>query len=410
MKFGFLGINYKNAGLDIRDKTAFTDHKKMEFLCKAEQAGIEQCMILSTCNRSEIYYFYTEDVQVLMIRKLYQEMFPEVSLKKYLIQWMGEDAISYLFRVTAGLESLILGEDQILGQVKDALDFSRTMGYAKKEMNKVVRDAITCAKKIKTELKISEIPLSVSYVGIKKLNELSGISGKTILVIGSGKTAVLALQYIYEYEDVRVLICNRTQSHVEEIKRQFSSVEVISYEERYQAMKFCDIVVSATAAPHLIIKREGLLTERPMFFLDLAAPRDIDTAIGNMRQMTLMNLDTLHQIVTENQKEREVLVDKGQAMVAVGAAETIEWLMSSRVDGTIQSLQQRCEDIVNDSYAYLNRKMDLDLREQKILKKVLHASLHRLLKEPIEELKHLDTREKQDAYQEVVRQLFQIEK
>lgn len=408
MKLGFLGINFKKAGLDIRDKTSFTDNRKAEFFKQAEALGIDQCMILSTCNRSEIYFFYWEEKQFEGIRGIYERLFHETDLTPYLLTLEGEEAVSYLFGVTAGLESLVVGEDQILGQVKDALDFARTMGFAKKEMNKVVRDAITCAKRIKTELKISEKPVSVSYVGIQKLKEAVGIYGKRVLVIGSGKTAVLALKYIYEYGAESVTVCSRTRSHAWELLEEFPGLLTADYKERYEIMEACDIVISATASPHRVVKKECLKSHKPRAFLDLAAPRDIDVEIGNLPGTYLMNLDTLKQIVAENQKDRESLVEQGRYMIAQDRKETMEWLLASRMDATIESLQQRLNEIADDSYGYLNRKLDLSQREQKILKKVLNASLQRLLKEPIKELKQLDSREKQEEYRAVVSQLFQI--
>lgn len=408
MKFGFLGINYKNAGLDIRDKTSFTDNRKVEFLQLAEEAGIEQCMILSTCNRSEVYFIYLEESQFTKMEQIYKTIFLEADVSDYLLRLSGEEALAYLFRIAAGLESLVLGEDQILGQVKDALDFARTLGFAKKEMNKIVRDAITCAKRIKTELKISEKPVSVSYVGIRKLEEMAGIAGKTVLVIGSGKTAVLALKYIYEYGAKKVFACNRTLSHAGKLREEFPDIEVTDYEERYDIMKECDIVISATASPHRVVKKERLKAEGPLLFLDLAAPRDIEEEIGKLPGMHVINLDTLQQIVVENQKERERLVEESKKIIAEDLQETMEWILSSRMDATIESLQQRCNEIVDDSYDYLNRKIEFSQREQKILRKVLNASLQRLLREPIQELKQLDTKEKQDEYRNMVNHLFQI--
>ena len=145
MKFCLLGINYKNAQLAVRDKTSITDVMKLDFFQKAEAAGVDQCMILSTCNRSEVYFFYEHNEQAEQIRRIYEEMFPDIDLKEYLMILSGEEAMAYLFRIAAGLESLVLGEDQILGQVKEALDYSRTMGYSGKELNKIVREAVTCA-------------------------------------------------------------------------------------------------------------------------------------------------------------------------------------------------------------------------------------------------------------------------
>lgn len=408
MQFGFLGINYKKAQLDIRDKTSFTDVKKIDFFHRAEETEVHQCMILSTCNRSEVYFFYESDGQPEKLRQLYKEMFPDVAVEQYLVEMTGKEAMEYLFRVAAGLESLVLGEDQILGQVKEALDFSRTMGYSGKEMNKVVLDAVTCAKRIKTRFRISERPLSVSYIGIQKLQECCGIAGKRVLVIGSGDTAMLALKYLHEYEVPKVFVCSRTLSHAEKRKEDFPWIDVIEYKNRYDCMKECDIVISATSSPHLVVKRDKFEPEHMMVFLDLAAPRDIDTDFMKDDLVKLINLDTLQKIAEENRLERKKLAEESASVLREDLEETCTWLMHSRVDSTIQSLQQRCEEIVNDSYDYLDRKMQLSHREQKLLRKVLNASLQRLLREPIQELKQIDTEEKQDEYREMVKHLFRI--
>ena len=142
--------------------------------------------------------------------------------------------------------------------------------------------------------------------------------------------------------------------------------------------------------------------------LDLAAPRDVDTAFAEEPQVTLINLDTLQEIAASHQREREALAEKSREMIREALQETMGWLLQSRMDSAIESLQQRCGEIVEDSYTYLNRKMELGEREKKLLKKVLNASLQRLLREPIRELKRLDTEEEQEEYQRLIRQLFQI--
>lgn len=408
MQLGFIGINYKNATMDIRDKTAFTDAGKLTFFQNAEQAGITQCMALSTCNRSEVYYMYEEEAQREQIRKIYMDMFPGTDVKPYLAELTGKEAMAYLFRIAAGLESLVLGEDQILGQVKEAIDDSRTMGYGGKELNKIVRDAVTCAKRIKTELKISEKPLSVSSIGIRKLKEACGIAGKHILVIGSGKTAALALKYLYEYPDISVTASSRNDSHAKKLREEFPELAVIPYEKWRNVIARYDIVISATSSPHLIVKKDSFSPIHNMVFLDLAAPRDIDVALAENPFITLMNLDTLQTIADENQKERERLVKKSGRILEQSLKDTTDWLLHSRMDAEIESLQRRCDRIAADSYEYLNRKMELGKREQKLLKKVLHASLQRLLREPIQELKRLDGEEEQEKYRQLLHQLFQI--
>ena len=328
-------------------------------------------------------------------------MFSEVVPGEYMISMCSGAAMGYLFRVAAGLESLVLGEDQILGQVKEALDFSRTMGYDGKELNKIVRDAVTCAKRIKTEFKISEKPLSVSYIGIRMVEEHTGIAGRRVLLIGSGKASLLALKYLKEYGAGKITVCSRTLSHAGRLQEEEAELQVIPYEERYQYMAQCDIVVSATASPHTVIRREDFEPEGPITFLDLAAPRDIDTAFMEHPLVYLINLDTLQKIVEENRQLREQLVDESRTMLEEALEETRQWMLQSRVDDTIQSLQQRCNHIVEDSYSYLDRKMELGRREQKLLKKVLNASLQRLLRDPIQELKQLDSKEKQDEYKKL---------
>ena len=167
-------------------------------------------------------------------------------------------------------------------------------------------------------------------------------------------------------------------------------------------------MISATSSPHLIVKKDSFSPIHNMVFLDLAAPRDIDVALAENPFITLINLDTLQTIADENQKERERLVEKSSGMIEESLKETSDWLLHSRMDAEIASLQQRCNVIVTDSYDYLNRKMELGKREQKLLKKVLHASLQRLLREPIQELKRLDGEEEQEKYRQFIHQLFQI--
>ena len=174
-------------------------------------------------------------------------------------------------------------------------------------------------------------------------------------------------------------------------------------------MKECELVVSATASPHHIIREKDIQLLHPTAILDLASPRDVETAIGRNPQAFLINLDSLNEIVETNRKQREELVQKGQRMIEEAIGETREWLATTGVDETIASLQQRCTEIVEDSYAYLNRKLDLSTRDQKIVKKILKASLKRLIREPILELKQTESKEQQEQYKKVLQDLFQFD-
>lgn len=413
MRFGYCGINYRKANQDIRDRISFTDSKKEEMFGLLEERGIYQSMILSTCNRSEVFYFYEKDSQKSIVADCFNKLFSYNTLDMYLEENFEGEAIEYLFRVTSGLESMVLGEDQILGQVREALEFSRTMGYSRKELNRVVTDAIACAKKIKTLYKISEIPLSVGYVGVKELNSHCPIKGKKVLLIGSGQTAGLAMKYIEEYQPSDIIVCNRTMEKAKAlIKNNLSSdninVTIRSLNERYDIMKECDIVVSATASPHPVIEAEKCHIDRKICMLDLAAPRDIDTALKNNSLCTLINIDMIGAVVEKNKKEREELSEKSSAVIETAVEETMTWLRLTAVDGTIESLQKRCQDIVSDSFAYINRKLSLTDHEQMVIERTLKASLKRLLREPIVELKSLETKEEQELFKRTVEKLFHI--
>lgn len=408
MQFGYIGINYKDAKIKIRNKVSFTDNQKIDFLQEAGKIGIDQCMILSTCNRSELFFFFREEKQLEDLRSLYAARVPEIKNTSYLKMSFGLEAMEYLFRIAAGLESLVLGEDQILGQVKEAQEFSRTLGYGGKEINRVVRDAITCAKKIKSRFKISENPLSVSSIGIRQVDQICGIKGKQVLVIGSGSMAVLAIRYLYEYKAGKVAVCSRTLAHAKELLTDFPDLCTVPYEQRYQEIEKSDIVISATASPHLVIRRESIKLTHKTVFLDLALPRDIDERLREETLVHLLDLDTMEQIAAENQAQRIELTKISREWIKEAVKETQQWLSGSRVDATIESLQQKCDLIVEDSYSYLNRKMDLGAREQKLLRKILKASLHRLLREPILELKQLESKERQEEYQKVIEELFHI--
>ena len=412
VRFGYCGINYKRANQDIRDKVSFTDSKKEEMFRLLEERGIYQSMVLSTCNRSEVFYFFQEEGQ----RAAASECFEVISgnvLDTYLEQSFEGEAVKYLFRVAAGLESMVLGEDQILGQVKEALEFSRAMGYCKKELNRVVTDAIACAKKIKTQYKISEIPLSVGYVGVKELDRQCPIKGKRVLLIGGGQTAGLALKYINEYSPAYITVCNRTFEKAQNlIKNNLTAdtvnVKIRNLADRYEIMRHCDIVISATSSPHLVIEAEKCYIDRNIYMLDLAAPRDIDTSLTNNPFCTLINIDMLGAVVESNKKERKELSEKAASTIEAYGEETMTWLRLTAVDGTIESLQNRCDDIVRDSFSYINRKLSLSEHEQKVIERTLKASLKRLVREPIAELKSFETKEEQELFKKAVEKLFHI--
>lgn len=408
MHFALIGINHENADLSIREQVVFTDTKKMEMYLIMVQENIRESVILSTCNRSEIYFLYEEKSQVEKAMKAFVSFFPQVNIAKYLVIKQDEEALSYLFAVCNGLHSLVLGEDQILGQVVRAEEFSRINGCSKKVMNKIFRDAVTCAKKAKTKYRISEHPLSLSYIGIQKLIETCGIKDKTVMVLGSGKMSTLTMNYLFDKKAKCVYNANRNIENAKLLKQRYSSLIIVPFKNRYDYIGKCDIIISATASPHIIIKAEKMPElYQDLYIVDLATPRDIDPILKDNKFIHLYDMDELQKTANINNKQRKTKTLEIKKMIDTDVANTIQWIRATRVDDTIQTLQERISQISNDAYQLLNHKLSLNDHERYILKKTLETSMQRLMRDPIITLKKAES-EKQETYQEVMKDLFHL--
>lgn len=407
MEFVVIGVNYQEAPQDVRDQVSFTDQGKMD-LCEAFAGeGIQQAMVLSTCNRSEVYFFVEQGRENLGI-EVYLSWFSQLNLREYVRIRQGRDAYTYLYEVACGMKSMVLGEDQILGQVQEALSFSQAMGYSGKELNHTVREAITCAKRIKTEFKSSEIPLSMSYIGIQKLNRECKIEGRAVFIIGSGKMAMLALRYVFEYQPGEVYLCSRSMEHARRCQTEFPSLRICAYERRYACMSGCDLVISATSAPHLVVRQEEFFHEGEIWLLDLASPRDVDKRIAKEPLAHLYDIDALRQMAEENRRQREKLLEEGRTLMIQAVEKNMDWIQESRMDATIASLQQRSQEIARDGMEYLLRKLDLGEREKKVIERTLHACLKRFVREPILTVRKMKDESEQKEVQEVLKRLFQL--
>ena len=408
MQFSVWGVSYQNTPLTLRDKASFSDTQKLPALEALAEAGVAQAAVLSTCNRSEIYYMQANREDGEAVRRLFLEKEP--ALAPCLFHWEGREAVAYLYQVAAGLRSLVLGEDQILGQVQDALACARGAGSAGKELSRVFLDAVTGAKQVKTALHISENPLSLCSIGVKQLARCGALSGGSALVVGSGKMAALALRYLAQSGAARLYNCNRSLEHALALRQEFPGLEVLPFQERYEAAKRCRVVVSATSSPHLVLRAEQMEPrQEPLYLLDLAVPRDIDPALGEREGVTLFDVDSLKHTAEENLQHRRDLEQQGRAILEDGVEATVDWLASARVDGAVQGLQQLCHEAEEDTCAILERKLSLSDHEKRVLRKFVHAGMKRLVRSPILTLKGLRDEEEQETYMKAVERLFRLE-
>ena len=411
MDFAVVGVNHNNTPINIRENVSFTDTQKIEGINFLLDNGIEEAIILSTCNRSEVY-IYSNNIldKVEVVKNFYQDFFDVENIEKFLFNKTGEEAIKHVFNVSAGLDSLVLGEDQILGQVKDAHDFARQLGSSKKVFNKLFREAVTVSKDIKTTTKISHQPLSISYIGIKCLKEKIGsLENKNALVIGLGKMSKLAMKHLEEEQLNNIYVTNRSYEKLKNIQDEYKNLIPIKYEDRYEVMDKVDIVISATASPHTVLKKDEMpKTSNKLIMMDIALPRDIDKNLNEFENIEVYDIDDLKKISEANDKKRRELASIGELIIDENIEEFNEWLDTIKIDPTIQSLNDKCSDIREDTLDYIYRKLDLNCREKKIIDKMLTSALKRLVREPIINLKQIKDSGKQEEYIKIVEELFDL--
>ncbi len=409
MDLAVIGTNFYHSSIEKRDLVSFSDTKKLEMYECMNDINIDYGVIVSTCNRSEIYFLYEKEEQLEQMQQTYLDFFHLKNEDMQLMVYEKKQAIYYLFEVCAGIRSLVIGEDQILGQMVESVEFAQSQGKTNKLLNRIFQEAVTCAKQIRSQIKISEHPLSISYIGIQQLLCHGGISDKTIMVIGAGKIASLAMRYVFERNPKAVYNANRSLKNAVSLQAEFPDLLLLPLEKRYDKLQECDIVISATSCPHILLKKEHIPKRtKELICLDLAIPRDIDPHVIEDDKITLFNIDSLQEIANHNLKKREELVEVSRNIIHDKAKQLEKWILSSHVDHTIASLQEKCDEIVHNTYDLLERKLDLSEREKFILHKTLHTSMYRLMKEPFRTLKQLDEKE-QIQYQKMVKRLFQME-
>ncbi|HJG95980.1 MAG TPA: glutamyl-tRNA reductase [Romboutsia timonensis] len=411
MNIGVIGINHNLAPINIRENVSFTDVQKIEAINYFLDRDIDEVVILSTCNRSEIYIQAKNiDEKIKFLEDFYERFFNVADIKEYLFSKKNTSAVEHLFKVASGLDSIVLGEDQILGQVKDAHDFSMQLGSSKKIFNKLFREAINVAKDIKNTTKISHQPLSISYIGVKFIQSKIGkLEGKKALLIGMGKMNKLTIKYLKEEKLDTIYVSNRNHGKIMELESKFKNIIPIRYEDRYKVMNDIDIVISATSSPHMVIRYDEMpKIQKKILMMDIALPRDIDPKINKLENIEIYDIDNLKDIQDKNDNKRKELAKIGSRMISEKIIEFIEWIDSIKIDPTIESLNDKCLEIREDTLDYIYRKTNLDNRDKKIIDKMLTSALKRLIREPIINLKQIKDKGKREEYIKLIEELFEL--
>ncbi|KGF07978.1 glutamyl-tRNA reductase [Urinicoccus massiliensis] len=407
MKFCVVGINHHVAPIEIREKVHFKETDIIEVTDALLDESILELVILSTCNRSEIYFLSNQpDQDVKRVADYLRDYFQLDLQDKDLIAKVGDQALHHLFYVAIGLDSMIIGEDQILGQVVDAHTTAMDLNSSQKILNKIFREAITFAKRVKTESTVSDRPVSIAYIGVKKMEELFDLSLSRCMIIGLGEMGSLALGYLIE-RGAEVVACNRTYENSIKMQQKYHELEILPFEDRLKGLVDVDILISATSSPHTIINSRDLLRRtKPLAIMDLSLPRDVDPAVASLEDVTLYDIDSLQEIGQHNLEENKRILDGYKPEIDQVIQELKHWISESKVDPIMKSLNQRCDEIADDTLRYIFRKTDLTHNEQLKVEKIVRSALKKVVREPLLSVRQMDESDRKEITISVLKEVF----
>lgn len=417
MKVGMIGANHETASVDFREKMAMTEAGKIDFINRVLELPLQEAVILSTCGRFELYYAVpaAEEFEISIEQQLIEwvsKRFAIPDLNEHIYIKNESECVRHLMRVATGLDSAVLGEDQILGQVKEAQLFSMELGTSGKVLNKLFREAIAGAKAVKTELKISEHPLSLSYIGMKKARQLmGGLDGKVITMVGLGKMGQLALKSMVDEGVQTIYAAVRTPCKIDKELIGASSMQIVSFDDRHQYIEMSDLVISATAAPHPVIRNEQLNQLKPgCVFLDLAMPRDVEPVIAQRFGATILDVDSLKDISDENKALRRQIADYADSLLESYVEDFMKWLDVAHVDKVVHQWHEDIDQIHDDTMAYLRRRLSsIDSRSMGIIDKMVMSSMKRFIRKPLAALKNMEDGEARRDAVRMLEELFSYE-
>jgi glutamyl-tRNA reductase len=414
MKVLVVGLNHKSADVEVREKLAFNGEKLGEGLKRLRALPeVREAVIISTCNRVEMYASVEDTARASENIMSFLGDFHGLQrepLKKALYFRNGNDAIKHIFRVASSLDSMVLGEPQILGQVKDAFAFSLKEKATGVILNKLLKKAISVAKRVRTETKIAENAVSISFAAVELAKKIfTDLTGKSVMLLGAGEMAELAAMHLKSSGVKEIVVANRTFERGAELAQQFAG-RPVRFENFLTEMLHSDIILCSTGAPSYVVKRTDvhrIMKERkqkPMFLIDISVPRNIEPTINGLENVYLYDVDDLQGVVDANMGERKKEAKKAEEIVA-GEVESFErWVASLDSVPTIVSLKEKAEQIKNQELQKLLNKLELDEKEKKCVEYMASAIINKLIHPPMAALK--DDIEDRDLLIAIIKKLY----
>ena len=419
MELALIGVSHKTAPVEVRERLAFpADKIRAALQSLLTQTHAAEAMILSTCNRVEIVA-QGPDAQLVQDFICEYHQIPADSISKHLYSYKNAEAIRHLFRVTASLDSMMLGEPQILGQVKEAYRLASAAGTIGSSLSPLLDRAFAVAKRVRSETGISQAAVSISYAAVELARKIFGdLAGKTVMIIGASKMGELAARHLKRNGVASVLVTNRTFERAVEIAKIFEGA-AIPFEHFIDHIDRADIVISSTGAPHFIITKplaEQVIRNRrnkPVFFIDIAVPRDVDPTVNDIDNAFVYDIDDLQQVIDANMKERMKEAGRAEEIVDREVQAFCTRMQSRELAPTIVLLRETVEKVRREEIERHRRLLrDLPAEQQEAalsaIDQVTQSLMNKILHHPIAQMKEMASDPDGSEFIEVVRKIFNI--
>jgi len=414
-----IGLNFRSAPVAVRERFWISETRRCEALMQLSRAeGVEEVIVLATCNRTE-FLLWANDAS-LAANSVLHLLSSEYGLR--LCEWthfyrlLDEAALLHMFRVASSLDSMVIGEPQIIAQVKGAWQQAQKLGTTGRFLDAVLQKALTVSKRVRNETAIGNAAVSVPYAAVETAKQLfPSLEGKKVLLLGAGKMSELSARYLMNNGASSVRVINRTLEHAAELAANLGGI-AIPFEERWQQFVEADVVISSTACPHTILSRdeaEIIARERngrPLCLVDIAVPRDIDPAVGEVPGIFLYDIDDLEGVVKHNSSEREAAAADAQIIIAAEAKGFRRKLLAQRVVPTIIALRERLDQLCRQELeSFQHERGPFSHDQDQILEAVTSRITQRIAGSLARELKELPEKVEQEQMTAAVQRLFHLE-
>jgi glutamyl-tRNA reductase len=414
-----LGINHKTAPVEVRECIAFTEDESTtaQKLLHTEPF-IKEVLLFSTCNRVEVLLVTDDKSKAIAATKKFISEFNKIPLEQFesaLYCHEGDDAVRHVFRVAASLDSMVVGEPQILGQIKDAYRSATSIKCSGVILNRLLHRTFFVAKRIRTETGIGDRAVSISYAAVELARKIFGaLDGKKVLLIGAGEMAELAVEHLIRNRANEIFVANRTFENGVVLANKFKGTP-IRFEEIGDSLQSVDIIISSTGASDFVITRDEvkksirIRRSRPLFFIDIAVPRDIDPKINRLSNSYVYDIDDLTGIIDENIEDRNKEAVKGERIVDEAVIRFREWYDSLDIVPTIVALRKKLESIAAAEVKKTLQSNQISDAKASAIYRMTNSLINKILHDPTVFLKKDGMQRDKSLYIDSVRKLFRLD-